>query len=115
VNDFEPIYEESEEEVFKKPVSGRSSRSKKVIKTPVKADAEDEDLLQPYENNQTPSILGSSEQSGKTRMGSTDGEGNRLSNMPGEERPSINSVTPYDDDPEVMVQKVEELCNQARE
>jgi hypothetical protein len=35
--------------------------------------------------------------------------------MPGEERPSLTSVTPYDDDPEVMVQKVEELCNQARE
>lgn len=42
VNDFEAIQEqdESEEEVFKKPVSGRSSRSlKRVIKTPVRADA----------------------------------------------------------------------------
>lgn len=48
-------------------------------------------------------------------MGSTDEQGNRLSNMPGEERPSLASVTPYDDDAEVMVQKVEELCNQARE
>jgi hypothetical protein len=40
-------------------------------------------------------------------MGSTDEQGNRLSNMPGEERPSVSSVTPYDDDPEVMVAKVE--------
>jgi hypothetical protein len=34
--------------------------------------------------------------------------------MPGEERPSLTSVTPYDDDPEVLVNKVEELCAQAR-
>ena len=53
--------------------------------------------------NQTPSILGS----GKTRMGSTDDQGNRLSNMPGEERPSLVSVTPYDDDPDLLADKVE--------
>jgi len=40
-------------------------------------------------------------------MGSTDEQGNRLSNMPGEDRPSLASVTPYDDDPEVLVSKVE--------
>lgn len=40
-------------------------------------------------------------------MGSTDGEGNRLSNMPGEGRPSLDSVTPYDDKPDVLIAKVE--------
>lgn len=119
VNDFEAIKEEEEsEEEFRKPVSGRSSRSvKRVIKTPVRPEPEhdDENLLNDYENHQTPSILGSSgKQSNKTRMGSTDEQGNRLSNMPGEERPSLTSVTPYDDDPEVLVQKVEDLCQQAR-
>ena len=61
--------------------------------------------------DQTPSLLGS----GKTRMGSTDDQGNRLSNMPGEERPSLQSVTPYDDDPEQLAGKVEQLVKQARE
>jgi hypothetical protein len=42
-------------------------------------------------------------------MGSTDDQGNRLSNMPGEERPSLQSVTPYDDDPEQLAGKVEQL------
>ena len=37
-------------------------------------------------------------------MGSTDGHGNRLSNMPGEERPSLTSVTPYDDNPNQMIE-----------
>jgi len=62
VNDFEPIKEESEEE-FRKPVSGRSSRSMKKAapKTPVRQEAEDEDefLLQ-SQGVETPSILGSS-------------------------------------------------------
>jgi hypothetical protein len=40
--------------------------------------------------NQTPSIFeNSSAITKKTRMGSTDEQGNRLSNMPGEERPSL--------------------------
>jgi hypothetical protein len=30
-------------------------------------------------------------------MGRTDENGNRLSNMPGEERPSLDSFRPYDD------------------
>ena len=34
--------------------------------------------------------------------------------MPGEDRPSLASVTPYDDDPEVLVSKVEQLCEQSR-
>lgn len=48
-------------------------------------------------------------------MGSTDEQGNRLSNMPGEERPSLQSVTPYDDDPEQLAGKVEQLVKQAQE
>ena len=66
--------------------------------------------------NHTPSIFAmNSDLSKKTRMGSTDEQGNRLSNLPGEERPSLTSVTPYDDDPEVLVQKVEKLVNESRE
>ena len=56
---------------------------------------DDSDLLL----QQTPSAFGGSNRSKKTRMGSTDAQGNRLSNMPGEERPSLTSVTPYDDNP----------------
>jgi hypothetical protein len=48
-------------------------------------------------------------------MGSTDDQGNRLSNMPGEDRPSLVSVTPYDDDPEELADKVEKLVEQARQ
>ena len=47
-------------------------------------------------------------------MGSTDEWGNRLSNLPGEERPSLTSVTPYDDDPEQLVSKVEALVQESR-
>ena len=46
-------------------------------------------------------------------MGSTDDQGNRLSNMPGEERPSINSVTPYDDSADQLVEKVNNICLKA--
>ena len=41
--------------------------------------------------------------------GSTDPEGNRLSNLPGE-RPSFASVAPYDDKPEVLISKVEKVA-----
>ena len=65
VNDFEPIQEDQEEseEEFRKPVSGRSSRSMKKAapKTPVRQEAHDEDLLQ-SQGIETPSILGSSAQ-----------------------------------------------------
>ena len=47
-------------------------------------------------------------------MGSTDGHGNRLSNMPGEERPSLTSVTPYDDNPTQLIEKVEKIVTKAR-
>lgn len=47
-------------------------------------------------------------------MGSTDCHGNRLSNMPGEERPSLTSVTPYDDNPNQMIEKVEKMVSKAR-
>jgi hypothetical protein len=63
---------------------------------------------------QTPSAFGGSNRSKKTRMGSTDGHGNRLSNMPGEERPSLTSVTPYDDNPNQMIEKVEKIVSKAR-
>lgn len=60
--------------------------------------------------NKTPSIFdNSSAITKKTRMGSTDEQGNRLSNMPGEERPSLQSVTPYDDDPKMLIYKVEKI------
>ena len=145
--DQEPVQEdadESEEQdvVFRKPISGKSSRGKKGkesvdtvgsrrvrasersnlnktvdYKTPsqnydaMDSDREDEYLLDEMEGlDQTPSILGS----GKTRMGSTDEQGNRFSNMPGEERPSLTSVTPYDDDPEEMAAKVEKLVEESR-
>ena len=47
-------------------------------------------------------------------MGSTDDQGNRLSNMPGEERPSINSVTPYDDNAETLANKVQQIVDQSK-
>ena len=42
-------------------------------------------------------------------MGSTDGQGNRASNLPGEGRDSLTSVTPYDDDPTQLIRKVEKV------
>ena len=42
-------------------------------------------------------------------MGHTDEEGNRMSNMPGEERPSINSIRPYDDNAETLMKKCEKI------
>ena len=48
----------------------------------------------------------SSSHTKKTRLGSTDALGNRLSNLPGE-RPSLTSVTPYDDKPTELIKKVE--------
>ena len=62
---------------------------------------------------QTPSVFGGSNRSKKTRMGSTDAQGNRLSNMPGEERPSLTSVTPYDDNPRQLIAKVEKAVSGA--
>lgn len=56
----------------------------------------------------------STQRSKKTRMGSTDEQGNRLSNMPGE-RPSLASVTPYDDHPDQLVTKVEEIIAEAQQ
>ena len=53
-----------------------------------------------------------SSQTKKTRLGSTDHEGNRLSNLPGE-RPSLHSVTPYDDKPSELIKKVES-CQPAK-
>ena len=47
-------------------------------------------------------------------MGSTDAQGNRLSNMPGEERPSLTSVTPYDDDADQLAEKVEKIFAKAQ-
>jgi hypothetical protein len=47
-------------------------------------------------------------------MGSTDEQGNRFSNMPGENRESLTSVAPYDDDAEEMALKVESLVEEAR-
>ena len=62
---------------------------------------------------QTPSVFGGSTRSKKTRMGSTDAQGNRLSNMPGEERPSLTSVTPYDDNARELIAKVEKVVSGA--
>jgi hypothetical protein len=62
---------------------------------------------------QTPSVFGSG-QTKKTRLGSTDEHGNRMSNMPGEERPSLTSVTPYDDKPEDLVEKVEKIVEKSK-
>ena len=81
--------------------------------TPVNIDMDDSDY------DQTPqSAFGSHSnsaynRSGKTRMGSTDGDGNRLSNMPGEGRPSLTSVTPYDDNAEDLANKVEKVFAKA--
>ena len=52
-----------------------------------------------------PQPSSSSSHSKKTRLGSTDALGNRLSNLPGE-RPSLTSVTPYDDKPAELIKKV---------
>lgn len=60
-----------------------------------------------------PALNGSTSKSKKTRMGSTDEQGNRLSNMPGEERPSLASVTPYDDNPDQLITKVEKIISDA--
>ena len=66
--------------------------------------------------DQTPPALNESTQkSKKTRMGSTDVQGNRLSNMPGEGRPSLASVTPYDDHPDQLVTKVEKIISEAQQ
>jgi hypothetical protein len=75
---------------------------------------EDNLLEGDFEN--TPSVFGSnnSAYSKKTRMGSTDENGNRLSNMPGEERPSLDSVRPYDDGPSALVDKVEKLIEKSK-
>ena len=62
--------------------------------------------------DQTPPALNESTQkSKKTRMGSTDVQGNRLSNI-GERKPSIASVTPYDDHPDQLVKKVEKIISE---
>lgn len=66
--------------------------------------------------DQTPPPFNESTQrSKKTRMGSADEQGNRLSNMPGEERPSLASVTPYDDHPDHLISKVEKIITQAQQ
>jgi len=62
----------------------------------------------------TPSAFAGSNFSKKTRMGSTDNNGNRLSNMPGEGRPSLTSVTPYDDHADELVSKVEVVASKVR-
>ena len=46
-------------------------------------------------------------------MGSTDNQGNRLSNLPGE-RPSFASVAPYDEKPENLISKVELATEQKK-
>lgn len=63
--------------------------------------------------DQTPSVFGDSSRSKRTRMGSTDAQGNRLSNMPGEERPSLMSVTPYDDEADQLIDKVNLIVDKA--
>jgi hypothetical protein len=57
-------------------------------------------------------MTASSNRSKMTRFGSTDEQGNRLSNMPGEERPSLASVTPYDDDADTLAAKVDKMASQ---
>ena len=47
-------------------------------------------------------------------MGSTDGQGNRQSHMPAEGRPRLTSVTPYDDDPEQLIRKVEKVVQETQ-
>jgi len=91
-------------------VSGRSSRRSKSVHriedydlTPENDGGDDEDF------EFTPAGTGSSAYSKKTRFGSTDDQGNRLSNLPGEGRPSLTSVTPYDDYAEELVTKVETI------
>ena len=110
---------ESEEEVtrFRKPVSGRSSRSVKgkkledSVPKQMVVDSEEE-----FELEYTPQASGnkSSSRSKKTRMGSTDGQGNRASNLPGEGRESLTSVTPYDDDPAQLIRKVEKVVHESK-
>lgn len=117
MNEFtEAIPESYEEEVeFKKPVSGRSSRRSKSVHriedydlTPENDAGNDEDF------EFTPSGAGYSAYSKKTRFGSTDDQGNRLSNLPGEGRPSLTSVTPYDDYAEELVNKVETIIQNSK-
>ena len=60
----------------------------------------------------TPTPLSNSIQSKKTRMGSTDEQGNRLSNLPGE-IPLRTSVTPYDDNADTLISKVEKIAKKA--
>ena len=93
----------------------RSSRSNRraAPRTPSQHVDEDDDFMD--ENfEQTPSAIGASDQSKKTRFGSTDEHGNRLSNMPGENRPSLTSVTPYDDNADTMIRKVEKVAAKMR-
>lgn len=91
-------------------MSGRTSRAKRsaasrdIEFTPPNADLS---IL-----DQTPSAF---QNSSKTRMGSTDDHGNRLSNMPGEERPSLQSVTPYDDSAQELVDKVERIMMDSKQ
>jgi hypothetical protein len=93
-------------------VSGRSSRRSKSVHR-----IEDYDLTPEHDGGNdedfefTPAGAGSSAYSKKTRFGSTDEQGNRLSNLPGEGRPSLTSVTPYDDYAEDLVNKVETIMH----
>jgi hypothetical protein len=120
VKAVEPIPEDESEEI--KPTTRRKPASGKVsTKTEKIRQASDDDEYeemgrrsrtrrsvvaetpeQQFEVNNaeyTPSAFAGSNLSKKTRFGSTDNQGNRLSNLPGE-RPSISSVTPYDDLPD---------------
>ena len=112
MNEFiEKIPEEEEIEIKRPSRSGRSSRTNKGAA--VRAQSAHHDLTPDYEEagvdedfEYTPDNTGYSAHSKKTRLGSTDRQGNRLSNLPGE-RPSLTSVTPYDDYANELVDKVE--------
>jgi hypothetical protein len=116
---------------FKKPsnTSGKNSKTRKHMEAIEEDNDEDEEVVRPRRSrgprtpsqqsiaaqdeyvNQTPSIIGGSNQSKKTRFGSTDEHGNRLSNLPGEMRPSL----PYDDNAETLIAKVENMSKSKNE
>lgn len=103
---------DDDDEDFARP-SGRASARRNNPRTPRQSVARSSI----GGDHETPSAFGGSnlvhsssqDKSKRTRMGSTDGEGNRLSVMPGEGRPSLDSVTPYDDKPDLLIAKVERV------
>ena len=109
----EQINEDDEElEIVRSSRSNR--RSAAAPQTPNHHMDDDEDFMEGEYMEQTPSAIGGSNRSKKTRFGSTDAHGNRLSNMPGEERPSLTSVAPYDDTADTMIRKVEKVAASAK-